>query len=112
VAFFGIYKDMETIYYAPKMPQSVPLIDKEKDMVSFMIDGEMIDVPLPLFKKLFEKTEPKSNPLDDEVKKSLLDLKSMGLSREDVKKIISSSVKERGQMDIDNLAERLLDDIF
>jgi len=102
---------METIYYIPKAPQSVPLIDTEKGIVSFMIDNEMIDVPLPLFKKLFEKAEPKPGSKND-AKEALLALKNMGLSRQDIKKIISSSIKDRGLRDIDEFAEKFLDDIF
>lgn len=105
---------METIYYIPREPESVPLIDEEKKIVSVMFDGEMVDMPLPLFKKLFVKQdeqEKREFSMVENTRTMVNQIKSMGLGKEDFYKIMDENLDDRGlssmKSEVKDLIERL-----
>lgn len=120
---------MKATYYIPKQPDSVPLIDEEKQIVTLIIDGETIDISISLFNKIYKEAEQKENntsfnpyifSLDDSspqnimnsLKKAVRDLKSMGLPKEALIQSMDAILNERGMAPAYNEAKKIIEDIF
>lgn len=112
---------MKTIYYIPKTPQSVPLVDKEKGIASVMFDGELIDIPLPLFEKIFASVEqelaPSAQQSNDEafvaeMKPSINILKQIGLTKEALTATMDELLRATNMEDAKSISDKLLDDLF
>ncbi len=92
----------------PKRPESVPLLDKEN--ASFMIDGEMVSVPLPLFKKLFiEEQEVDYGSMLIPLTK---DLKDNGISKDMMKMIMGEVLGSNNMLSSKDKMNSLLDELF
>jgi len=103
---------MEATYYIPRKPESIPLIDEKNKIATIMIDGEMIDIPLPLFKKLFEQEPVESEFSMVQTTKDMIDsIKSIGMPKDDFFKMMENSLDDRGlstmRKDIEDLINKL-----
>lgn len=105
---------MEATYYIPRKPESIPLIDEKNKTATIMIDGETIDIPLPLFKKLFE-VEQKSIESELSIVRTTKDMidsiKAIGMPKDDFFKMMENSLDDRGlsimRKDIEDLINKL-----
>lgn len=112
---------MKSIYYVPRKPDSIPLINKETDTVQLVIEGELVEMPYSLFQKIYKESDSSTiykvdvtsvDSIKESAKSMILDMKKMGFEKDDIKNVLSKVMDTNNMQAAKSIAMGIIDDVY